>query len=93
MVVSVEAIQLAIPLTTENHMPTVIQESDLLTIAEVMAILRCSRDTVYRYMREYALPFEQFPGRRLVRRDDLQAWRDSIRQHHVEGDDWGGNEA
>jgi len=69
-------------------MATITTESDLLTIPEVMQILRCSRDTVYRYMREFSLPFEQYPGRRMVRRDDLQAWRDAIREQRIsEADD------
>ena len=61
-------------------------KSDLLVIAEVQQDLRCSRDTVYRYMREEGLPYEQYPGRRMVRQSDLQAWRDARREMQLTGD-------
>jgi excisionase family DNA binding protein len=49
--------------------------NEWMTTAEVAAELRTSPDTVRRWIREKKLHAEGTPGRRLIHRDDVEAFR------------------
>ncbi|WP_339910810.1 helix-turn-helix domain-containing protein [Symmachiella dynata] len=65
-------------------------DGDMLTIDDLCRRFRCTRYKIYRMMREDNLPFVQFGGRRLIRRDSLEAWIDARESNNgveADGDD------
>jgi excisionase family DNA binding protein len=46
-------------------------EPTLLTLEEVATLLRCSRKTVYNWIREGHLPVTKMPGKLLFFRDEV----------------------
>lgn len=59
---------------------------ELYTVDEIMAFLKISRDTLYRYMRDGIIPFVQIGGqRRFIGTQVSKAIKDLQKRQHVNG--------
>jgi excisionase family DNA binding protein len=68
----------------ERFHPVVVPDSDLLTVTEAAALLRCGRTTVFGLINDGTLPSIK-PGRaRLIKRDDVVAYIDGLRDASLE---------
>ncbi len=65
-------------------MPVATAHDELLKLDQVQEILKCSRVTVYQYMK-CGMPFVQLGGRRLVCRASLDEWLEQNEQNLLEG--------
>lgn len=54
------------------------QQNDLLSMAEIMLALSCSRYMVMKYYAEYNLPLIKINNRYTISRDELDIWREEM---------------
>ena len=63
------------PLPSENALP---KQPDMLSMAEIMKALSCSRYMVMKYYSEYGLPLVKKNNKYFIREDDLLDWAEQM---------------